>query len=246
MSIKFVILAIPRSGSSYLTTALRSHPDICIHGEIFHEKASIHIQETVRNHIDLSIREQFPVKFVNEIYRFDQGKKAVGFKIWKSHNLKAVNYVIQNKDVKKIVLDRKNLLASFSSLMIARQTKIWNLSAETAEKKNYVTPQIKFDKESFLKYVKKHSRFYKFYKNEIIAHQQEYLLVDYQKHIMNEDLNEVLNFLTIGTEFSLIGKKGKLNKQSNILDRFVSEDHQNIIQCLEEINKTNWVTENKS
>ena len=246
MSVKFAILAVARSGSSYLTTTLRSHPDIYIHGEIFHENTSVHIQEQARNQIDLSIREKSPIKFVREIYNADQGKKAVGFKIWKSQNLKAVNYIIKRKGIKKIVLERKNLLASFSSLMIARQTQVWNLSPERATRSTYKTPQIKFNKQAFLKYARKQLQFYNFYKDEISASGQDYLLVDYQKHIMNENLDNVLNFLKLGTQFDLTGNKVKLNKQSNILDRFVPEDHHNIIECLEEMNQTNWVVEYKS
>ena len=71
------------------------------------------------------------------------------------------------------------------------------------------------------------------------------MLIDYQQHIMNEELDIVFDYLGIGNEFDFVNKRIKLNKQSNILDRFVSEDHKEIIQCLEEINKPHWITENQ-
>ena len=93
MSVKFAILAIARTGSTYLTSALASHPDVCMYGEIMHGDISKHIREDARKHLDLSIREQDPIKFVNEIYKLDEGKKLVGFKIWKYQSPKAVKYV---------------------------------------------------------------------------------------------------------------------------------------------------------
>ena len=245
MSIKFAILAIARSGSSYLTSALGSHPDVCMHGEIMHENASWHIRECARKQLDLSIRKEDPIKFVNEIYNFDEGKKAVGFKIWKHQSLEAVKYIIENKDIKKIVLERKNLLASFSSRLIAEQTNVWNLTVNQNANIKYDTPKLNFPERRFVKYVEDSLDVYEFYKHGIKSEQQEYLLVDYQENIMNEDIDFVFNYLGIGTKFDFVDKKIKLNKQSNLLDRFVPEDHQKIIQCLENIEKKDWISENR-
>jgi LPS sulfotransferase NodH len=241
---KFVILSTARSGTSYLSSALVNHPDIWMHGEIFHPEITKHIlAETLKKDIDFSLREEKPIEFLEKIYKYNEDRLVVGFKIWKSQSPKAVSYIIKTPDIKKIILERRNLLASFSSKKIAQQTSVWNINQKKSQTINYETPKIKFNQEEFIGYVNHHQKTYQYYKDTIKSLEQEYLLIDYQKNILTGDISCILDFLNLDKKIELQGQSIKLNKQTFILDRFLQDDLSMIIESLENINKLEWLYE---
>jgi hypothetical protein len=243
--IKFAILSEARSGTSFLTSALQQHPDVLMHGEIFHPRVEWHINSQVLENLDFDLdqRKEKPIEFIENIYQNNAGKSVVGFKIWHSQSHQGVQYIIENKNIKKIILERENCLASFSSRLIAEKTKIYNMT-NRGKNNNYQTPEIEFDEHRFHKYVEFCQKTFNFYKNEITKNGQDYLLLTYTDNIMSNNLQMIYDFLQIDPSFALQGDKVKLNQQNNMLERFIEKDRHKIIECLQNLGKQEWIYEN--
>jgi LPS sulfotransferase NodH len=132
-SSRFVIFSSPRSGSNLLCGMLNSHPEIICHHEVFHPHAIYYALDHRDGDIDLGTiteRERQPEQFISRLWQQNFGCIAVGFKIMPGHNPQAFELLINDKNIKKIVLKRRNLLKAYVSSRIARQTKVWsNLKA---------------------------------------------------------------------------------------------------------------------
>lgn len=243
--IQFAILSEARSGTSFLTSALQQHPDVLMHGEIFHPCVEWHINSQVLENLDFDLdqRKEKPMEFIEKIYQNNAGKSAVGFKIWRSQSHQGVQYIIENKNIKKIILERENCLASFSSYRIAEKTQIFN-ELNPNNLIGYKTPKIKFNQKEFMQYVNYYQTTVNYYKQEITKNGPDYLLLTYTDNILSNNLEMVYDFLQINLSFALQGDFLKVNKQTNMLDRFVLEDHDSLIECLQQLGKQEWIYEN--
>lgn len=131
---KFIILGGPRTGSSYLSSLLRSHSQMVSYHELFHDSdvitgyrkydqsKNLNLKKT-RNNDPKSFLDQFVFK------GYSDQIKMVGFKILHSQakdNLKLVwDYLKQCPDLKIIFIWRKNILKSLVSLKISYLTDKW-------------------------------------------------------------------------------------------------------------------------
>lgn len=125
---KFVIISIPRSGSTVLTRTLDNHPEIFCAGELFNTSKDIHHPEF---HFASwgSNSKKHSVQFINRIINYVnhrlrsvphiksfycnkvKNKKAMGFKLMLS-NIKTAPYLwryIKKENIKVIVLIRSNV-----------------------------------------------------------------------------------------------------------------------------------------
>jgi len=132
----FVILSEPRTGSNMLTSKFSSVPDVVCHAEIFHPDA-IYIKlpkDTIPNIGERdSNPESFITKILDKTYEYHQHPNIIGFKIFFDHNPAAMSYVYRN-NIPVILLERKNKVAQYSSLKIAKNTDQWT-SVQQAKNK---------------------------------------------------------------------------------------------------------------
>jgi hypothetical protein len=131
---KFVIIGLPRTGTTYLFTLLNSHPQILCHGERFNVYRIIESHpEGERETTDrdaLRARDMDPATF------FDAGfdaaaygrpeAEAAGFKVMLGQDPRVLFDVIPRRpDVALIYVRRDNKLAQVASHARAKQTKQW-------------------------------------------------------------------------------------------------------------------------
>lgn len=112
--LRFVLICHPRTGSNLLSSYLKSHPNIKMHGEIF---------------------SKLNGKSINSIYKiFNKNKerkfKASGFKVFYSHpddgdNEELLNLIENIPNLVVIHLTRKNKIRTLVSWRIALLTNIW-------------------------------------------------------------------------------------------------------------------------
>jgi hypothetical protein len=128
---------------------------------MFHRKA-IYYGPKNNNRYDfgsLADRDRDPVQFLTKIYSSAHGFKAAGFKMFDGHNNVLLSALINNKNIKKIVLHRKAALHAYASLEIARITNSYQSVGE-----NQIEPskkiKIRVDVQSFKTYVEKRDAFY--------------------------------------------------------------------------------------
>jgi len=132
---RFVILNAPRTGSNYLCTLLNSHPEILCHHEIFNPHVvgvARHLQNSGFHMGTVEERERDPIEFLGRVWRQNEGRHSVGFKLcWKQNE--AIFYaVLADPWIRKIVLKRRNRIKSFVSLLLARQTGEWVIYNDAA------------------------------------------------------------------------------------------------------------------
>lgn len=123
---EFVILGLPRSGTTYLTLLLNSHPEIQCHGEMFNPFSVIRIKPDRRD-VAVFERDARPIAAVNAF--FDEAREggfAVGgFKFMLGHNIAVLQHLAERDGLKIIHLRRPNRLAQASSMIKAAQTRAW-------------------------------------------------------------------------------------------------------------------------
>ncbi len=125
---KYVIFGHQRSGSSMIIGTLRKHPQIIGFGELFTANSvGFNIKDYDNHSIKAhALRNKYPVEFLDRYvfssYRDDI--RAVGFKLLVEHmdndRFRCIwQWLDQHRELKIIYLARQNLLATYTSLLIA-------------------------------------------------------------------------------------------------------------------------------
>lgn len=139
---KFVIITLPRSGSTVLVKTLDKHPQIFCAGELFYFHGKIYHSECQFPFLRIKMfghKINYLLNFPNVVLRlksfmnrfFNNQKsefEAVGFKMMYQHILYMpgiMNYLKKNK-VKIILLTRKNILRNVLSDMKARESGVYH------------------------------------------------------------------------------------------------------------------------
>jgi len=212
---RFVIIASPRTGSTHLTSLLNEQDGIACHGEIFHPK-KVFVRWPRPDKAPeamaklMKLREQDPRRFLDHISANSGNCQHVGFKIFAGHNDAFLETLIADNAVRKIVLWRSNLLASYSSSLIRGQK-----GAESSE-----PAQVRFDAAKFIAYGERHCAFYRRVFERLTTARQVFFIVNYEQ--INDPwlLASLVTFVG-GDPAKLIARsrRDKLNT-SAILSRF--------------------------
>jgi LPS sulfotransferase NodH len=143
----YMITCAARTGSSMLVNLLRSHPEICSHGEVLSPGNIGQLAGTYaikrRAEPDFADRlsaerDRDPIKFLYKIVLDLQGKKAVCFKL-KHDELVLREYkvlrdeIVNDRDFRIIHLRRENLLRRYLSHYIANRVTgvTWAVRGQT-------------------------------------------------------------------------------------------------------------------
>ncbi|MGH1413609.1 MAG: Stf0 family sulfotransferase [Pelagimonas sp.] len=134
---RFVILGLPRSGTTYLMTLLNAHPQIFCTGEQFNPKAVVGLSGDRDESFERVVadRDANPVTFLEEIFQRPQPARVdwTGFKFMLGHNIAAFRALEADPDITLIHVWRENRLAQVTSLIKAVQSQKWVQSKEDHE-----------------------------------------------------------------------------------------------------------------
>lgn len=126
MKTRFLIIGLPRSGTTYLMSLLNSRGDVYCAGELFNPFGMFWQASVDHNHIALDVRDRAPVKFLSEFWQTERaGARAVGLKFMLGHHPVILNAIKADPDLRIIYVHRKNRLAQAASLVKALETKKW-------------------------------------------------------------------------------------------------------------------------
>src|SRR5215469_7670656 len=188
----FVVIAAQRTGSSHLISLLGGHPDLLANGNVFdaRKEKALYVfwpkggmTKELKRELT-TLRRTDPDAFLERIFCTTFGRKHVGFKIFQDENNDMLDKLIANPDVKKIVLYRRNVLARYSSTVIARKTKKYSRKAWRGDVPE--APKVAFDEALFLRYQRKYVKFYEKIVSKLNATGQAFYFVNY------EDINDPL------------------------------------------------------
>ncbi|MEO7210680.1 MAG: sulfotransferase [Chitinophagaceae bacterium] len=235
---RFVIITLPRSGSTVLVKTLDMHPQVFCAGELFYFPGKIYHSENqfpFWRFKALSNKINYLINFPNVLFRLDDFmndfynhqnplNKAVGFKMMYQHILYMpgiMTYLKKNK-VKVILLTRKNLLRNVLSDMKARESGIYHNEPgadKNTNKKLHVNLQLL--KEKMIetgKWAKK---------LEAISAGMDTLEIDYSEFANWEEMTgKVFDFLEV-SRVNINPATQKLNPPAleNMIDNFEEVKH---------------------
>jgi LPS sulfotransferase NodH len=152
LPVKFILLGHPRSGSTLVTVALQSHPDIRMFGELFHpefQNRLIAYQWGIQRRPS---GQMFPERtkawcytehqegdrFLEELVFGDSSPDcppAIGFKFFYDHAQdararSAWSYLCRHEEVRIVHLVRENLLDCLLSTRTAERTAVWEVEID--------------------------------------------------------------------------------------------------------------------
>jgi len=233
---KFVIVSSARSATTLLKETLATHPDVLIHGEVFHEKSEWHIHPEFASGHDITRRETDPVGFVREILDTPLGRKSVGFKMWRNQSEPACAYVLGDREVTKIILERTNRLAALSSGLLAEKTQVWNVR-QTWRRGHPDAESLEYERGMLPKFVKYHDELFSYYRSHARGKVVDITYAD----VVRFDIPEVIEELDLkGFPFRLQLKK---LHSANIIGRFAASSRELVRSDLSEVGHPEWEQE---
>jgi LPS sulfotransferase NodH len=149
----FVIFATPRSGSSHLVSLLDSHPQIRCLGEIFNLKGGAMRALGLKPKEAVQQAGRDPLGYLNGLIGRSRAeipaKPALGFKLMLHHDPRVIDHVLETPSWAVILLERRDRLAQWSSMKMAKTTGQWGARKGEAPKE---APKVTFSASQFDEY----------------------------------------------------------------------------------------------
>ncbi|HEY1503833.1 MAG TPA: hypothetical protein VGF92_06005 [Stellaceae bacterium] len=117
----FVILSLPRTGSTYLVDYLDAVPGVKCLSEVFNPDVVLlrHHQPSDATLANKDLRDNDPLGFLQRLEQDVGTCDIFGVKLFPSHGLKLLHYFCSSAQWKKIFLWRDNLLEQYVSFLLA-------------------------------------------------------------------------------------------------------------------------------
>lgn len=226
----FVIFGAMRSGSNLLQEKLNYFEDLICLGELYNPSFvgvdRPHINKFSyagygRNDPDSRTkRQQDPFLLIQQVQeQASKEGKIPGFRLFDGHNKDVRRVLLNNPRVRKVLLQR-NLVDSFISLELAKESGQWVKRDEKAPK----VSQVHFDINEFEKYVVKTQRYFSAIKQRLDETHQAYKVIDYNDVLDDSKVAEIAHF--VGSNKAMQQQQTTLKKQNkgNIEDKVINFD----------------------
>lgn len=242
---KFVIIGSHSTGSTHLTDLLNRQKDIVCHGELFKPRSRSGRYGLRRAKEDknsealaalMELRERDPGNFLMRIFAQDYGAAAVGFKIFDSQNDTVLDLLICDESVRKVVLLRRNVLAVYSSYLIAQE--IGKRNFRVHHERLATTPSVNFRENHFRRFCRQYLEFYRRVFDRLTDIRQACHVVNYDQ--INDPWQFANLVLFIGAVPPRVRLEPRFLKQNSpdILSRFSNPD--DVDTFLVEHGLTDW------
>ena len=202
----FVVIAMPRSGSTRLCDILGRHPAISCHLEIFHpDEVQAHLPRDCGLEVmDPVKRDANPKLFLDKFLAFneeslkDSQKQRHGFKAMLDRNQLATvtEVVAPDPRLRKIVLFRDNLLAVYASIEMALATGVWHRTAG-ADAPQEPERKIDFDWDRFFSIAGEQTLTRNAVEEAMHRSHQQFLPMAYEETLTKRGMERVWDFLNV-------------------------------------------------
>jgi len=246
MAQRFVILAAQRTGSYMLATALDALPGVTCHGELFRKNDkgvaadSAIIEKLDPAFADIGYRHRHHAEFLDAVVRHTPAE-LVGFKLMLRQAPEAQKAIVGSDDYRVILLDRGNVLALYSSHLIARATGVGFMrKGEQA-----ASPRVEFDAGDFSGFWRRYRNKYEELRDQVRDFGRcRMLSVDYLDLLHGGAFGEVVDFLGLRCERDISKYIGTQKRNSSeILQRFSNPDA--VVDYLREAGRLDWCREQR-
>jgi len=196
---RFVILAAPRSGSNFLCSLLNSHPEILCHHEVYNPSGIYYALEQRNGSLDLGTieeRDHDPLAFLESLWFASLGHRCVGFKMTRGQNEQVLTKVLEDREVRKIVLHRGNRIKTYVSTLVALQSGQWEVYSEA----DLIEPEpkIELNVPDLRRHIAENDAYYARIDNAIRASGQSALNVTYEDLGGSDEHSRLLDYLGVG------------------------------------------------
>lgn len=233
---RFVIFSAARSGTSLVVSTLNQHPDLLCHGEVFHPRPTWHLKGNLAE-VDPATLDRSGMAFVDQVFSAAPGRRAVGFKMWRNQAEGIADALLADESVAKIILDRPNLLACYSSTLLARETQVWNVGAGKAVPDEIAEAQVAFEPRGFQKFVEARNEQFAIYRTLSRGLTLDLAYGD----VVRDGVAPILDFLGLEPTPLPFGKV-RLHAP-DILGRFTDESRDEARAAIERLGHPDWASE---
>lgn len=195
---KFVVLAVPRTGSNFLCTLLNSHTRVLCHHEVFNPDGIYYAVDKRDGSIDLGSladRDRDPIGFLERVWQTGHDQECVGFKWTRPQNEVVFDHVLHDRQVRKIILRRNNRIKVYVSEQIAKQTGQWEVYRQHDLVRR--RPRIRVDLARLQDHAAANEAFYSRLERTLSQADQPWLGVRYEDLLSNSQQSRLLDFLEI-------------------------------------------------
>lgn len=214
---KFIIIGLPRSGTTYLMTLLNAHRKILCAGEQFNPYEIIDVKSRDQDPQKLCNREQTPRAFSKAFFEqhADGPHECVGYKFMIGHNVRMLGSLPDTQGISLIYLHRRNKLAQVSSLIKANQSHRWAQEHKDA----YVDQKIRASPQQISQHWHEISTYDFLFSDWFERLPQKKIKLEYRTLFHKGFEKKICNFLGVDHDPKM---KSPLVKQGSntILDRF--------------------------
>lgn len=206
-SLRFVVLAAPRTGSNWLCTLLDSHPEVLCHHEIFNPEG-LHYALGLRDGgFDLGTvaeRDRAPEAVLERVWRESRGHRAVGFKLNRGQDERVFRRVLSDTGVRAILLRRRNRIRTFVSEQIAERTGQWESYGKGGSETGAGPRRLVVEAAALRAAVARNERYYEALEKELRAGGMPHLSLVYERLADEEERRRVLRFLGVAERPELL------------------------------------------
>jgi hypothetical protein len=233
----FLMVGMMRSGSNLLERQLGLLPDIRCHGELFNPGFVGFAPKAPEAQAGFT-REGTKARDADELAFLEKVDAAcdrpiMGLRLFLDHSPQMTARLLYDPDVKKIVLSR-NLLESYVSLAIARETNVWL----TTEEASRPPEPIKVEVPKLINYALRQSLYY----NDILSvlHHtgQAYRMIDYSEIKDLARLNDIAAFVGSGARMGKIDEPIKKQNIGTLAEKII--DFPKLQEELKRRNMARW------
>ena len=219
---------------------LMNHPDFYCHSEVFSRRdKDPKFQKEFLKHHTISDRHSNPVPFAYRVLDYSPGPSFVGFKMWLDQSVPACLTLLADPRIYKVILERENCLASYSSTAIADARKeansLANVSMPLPSGSGQV--QVAFNRTAFLNHVYSRELTFNTYRQKAAG---PVLDTTYVTQVETK-ASDIVEFLG-AKQFEMKTRFSRINSTVTI-DRFLPEYHEEIRTVLGEIGHPEWESE---
>jgi hypothetical protein len=236
---RFVMFAMPRTGSSWLRTALDSHPDITCYAALFrnhrwgkNEFRQLQQSPDLRFY-EVDYRMANFEAALEAVFEATPPVKHVGLKHMAGAQPKIRDHLAKDPQYRKVILRRDNLLAVYASNLLVKATGQGSARRNVEVKR----APILFDKKEF-KVLS--SRYEEKYRELRALCAGGVIEVTYNSLRQGEDMTRLAEFFDIDPAQMVLDTTRKRGNDS-IVDRFENRD--DTLAYLKEIDHDQWAVE---
>jgi hypothetical protein len=196
-----------------LCTLLHSHPEILCHHEVFNPNGIFYALGYRNGEIDLGTideRDRSPIEFLARLWQHPIGFNCVGFKMTRGQDERVLQTVLEDCGIRKIVLRRLDVVRTYVSELIARETGRW----EVYDHRDLPSeaPKVHVDAEALQAHLELNYAFYAGLESSLAHSRQDYFSACYERLHSREEHRRLLDFL--GVSFDVAGLAPKSVRQN--------------------------------